>query len=1223
MRKIYLSLAILLFGAVFAGSLQAQNNFFTDAPASRMARANELRVITPLKSRTLEVDLPSMRAFLWSLPNGKIIANRSQAPIMELPAPDGTIKRYKVWESSIQEPALSAKFPSIRTFAGQGIDDPYATIRFDLTPRGFHAQVLSPNGNYYIDPYAVGATDRYISYFRQDLERTGSFLCEVPDPATPPARIQAPCRGSELRTFRIAIACTGEYAQAPGVNAGTDPAILHAAIVTTVNRVVGVYEVELAVSLVLIANNNIVEYLNAATDPFNGNNNANQLINESQNVISANIGTANYDIGHTFSTGGGGLAELRSVCGSTKARGITGSPSPTGDAYDIDYVAHEVGHQFGGNHSMNGCGSSPNATKYEPGSGTTIQAYAGICGTQNIQPNSDPIFHPISFDEISNFLTSGNGATCGVVTPTGNTLPVIDPLPNNGVSIPVSTPFTLTGSATDADGDALTYSWDEWDLGNPGGTWNAGATLPAGNTTPLFRSRLPKTTGSRTFPDISVILAGYPANPPSAMNGLKGEILSPVARPMKFKLTVRDNRAGGGGVVSSGSDGCQTTGVFQVNVVGTEPFLVTSPNGGETYPGGSTQTITWNVAGTNAAPINVSNVKITLSTDGGLTYPTVVTASTPNDGTENLTIPAIVTTTARIRIEAIGNIFFDVSNANFTITMPVSSFDFDSPGATSVSCSGPATADVTLGTSATGGFNTPITLSATTLPPGTSVSFSTNPVTPGNSTTVTLNNVNSLSFGTYTVTISGTAGSITRTRDLSFTIQPGAGPTINTQPSSQAACAASNASFSVTATGATAYQWQVSTNGGGSFTNIGGATSSSYTVNSVTTAQQNYQYRVIVSGQCNTTTSNAAVLTVQTAPAISAQPQSVTLCTGSNNTFSVTASGTALSYQWQISTDGGANFSDISGANSSSYAVNGLTAGMNGNQYRVVISGTCAPASTSNAAVLTVISPVTITDQPDDVTICETGNVSFSVAGSGANVLYKWQVSTNGGANYTDIPGANTNTLNVNAVTAAMNGNLYRALLWNPTCTTPVPSNGAALTVNARPTVTLTAAPSATLLPGQSATLTADINPSAAGFDITWYWNGNVIPGVTGTTYVVDSVEIGDYRVDIVNQVTGCNNQSNVLTIGTSASERLFIFPSPNSGQFTVSYYNSAGTNSQRSVTVYDSKGARVYTRSFAITGPYTLLNINITPAQRGIYYVVVGDASGKELATGKVLVME
>jgi hypothetical protein len=196
------------------------------------------------------------------------------------------------------------------------------------------------------------------------------------------------------------------------------------------------------------------------------------------------------------------LAQLQCVCGPSKARGITGSPNPTGDAYNIDYVAHEMGHQFGGNHTFNsttsscGGGNRNASTAYEVGSGTTIQAYAGICASDNIQPNSDPFFHAISFDEISNFVVSGGGAACAVLTATGNTLPVIDPLPNNNLTIPVSTPFTLSGTATDANGDPLTYCWEEMDLG-PGGAWNSGA---SSTTAPLFKSRVPKTNGSRTFP---------------------------------------------------------------------------------------------------------------------------------------------------------------------------------------------------------------------------------------------------------------------------------------------------------------------------------------------------------------------------------------------------------------------------------------------------------------------------------------------------------------------------------------------------------------------------------------------------------------------------------------------------------------------------------------------------------------------------------------------------
>ena len=728
MRKIYTFL--LTFCVVLCSStINAQNNFFVDISERAISAGTAARVIKPIKFRTVSMDEQEMKGFLWSLPSGKSASyNRNNAQILSLPKPDGTIATFRVWESSIQEPGLEEQNFLRSEHLQASIDDPYATIRFDLTPRGFHAQVLSANGTYYIDPYAVGITDSYISYFRQDLHKSVNWTCDVQDP--PPSNptnnfTTAACRGTELRTYRLAVACTGEYAQAPGISAGANPAILHAAIVTSVNRVVGVYEKEVAVSMILIANNNIIEYLNAGTDPFTGNNNANVLINESQTVINANIGSANYDIGHTFSTGGGGLAQLNSPCGTSKARGITGSPFPTGDAYDIDYVAHEMGHQFGGNHTMNGCGGTPSTTSFEPGSGTTIQAYAGICGAQDIQPNSDPMFHAISFDEISNFVVTGGGSTCGVISATGNGIPVVGPLPSD-MTIPVGTPFTLTGTATDPNGDAMTYCWEQWDLGNPGAGWNFGATAPAGNTVPLFKSRIPKTTGSRTFPDIAVILANYPAAPAATMGGLKGETLSPVARPMKFRLTVRDNRAGGGGVASAGGGGCQSSTPVTITTFGTTPFTVSVPNGGESYPGNSSQTVTWNVAGSNAAPINTANVMISLSTDGGQTYPTVLLASTANDGSESVTIPNTPSTTARIKVEAIGNIFFDISNQNWTITAAASGYTFNTSTATTTACGGPASASVSLGTTATGGFAIPINLTATTgVPAGTNVTFST------------------------------------------------------------------------------------------------------------------------------------------------------------------------------------------------------------------------------------------------------------------------------------------------------------------------------------------------------------------------------------------------------------------------------------------------------------------------------------------------------------------
>jgi Metallo-peptidase family M12B Reprolysin-like/Secretion system C-terminal sorting domain len=1126
MKKIYQVSFSILFLLSFSFSLLAQNSFFTPMSESAVSLANGNRVIVPTKYNTVKADINQLKSFLWSLPSEKNV-NQNLAPILQIPMPDGRMVRFRVWESSIQEPALEAKFPEIKTFAGQGIDDRYASIRFDIGPRGFHAQVLTINGSYYIDPYTVGSniTD-YISYFRKDLmNNNGKWTCDVPDhvPTSTNNIIAAACRGTEMRTYRLAVACTGEYAQAPGINAGTNPAILHNAIVTSVNRVVGVYRTELSISMTLVATNNLVEFLNAATDPFNGNNNSNVLINESQVVCDGFIGSANYDIGHTFSTGGGGLAQLNSPCGSSKARGITGSPSPTGDAYDIDYVAHEMGHQFGGNHSMAGCGSSPNSTKYEVGSGTTIQAYAGICGAENIQPNSDPFFHAISFDEISNFV-SGTGSGCGVLTATSNQIPVIGTLSNNGANIPISTPFTLTGTATDPDNDPLTYCWEQWDFSGTA-TWNAGATAAPGNTVPLFKSRIPKTTGSRTFPDIAVILAGYPANPPSAMGGLKGETLSPVDRAMKFKLTVRDNKVAGGGVASSGAGGCQSSTVFQINVIATSgPFAVTIPNGGESYAGGSTQTITWNTVGTNNAPINVANVMISLSTDGGLTYPTVLSASTPNDGTEAFTIPVGITTTARIKIEAIGNIFFDISNANFSITSPLATFDFTTPPAVSVTCGTAATANITLATTSSNGYTTPVNLVAAGNPAGTTVSYSVNPVTPGNSTVVTLNGINTLIPGTYPITITGTSGTIVKTVTLTYTVNTGAGPSIGTQPVSKQVCIGLNTNFNVVSTTATGYQWQLSTNGGGNWSNLSntapysGVTTSALNITGALIAMNTYQYRVIVSGQCGSTITSVATLTVNPLPTVTAISSAASICSGSS--VNLTASG-ADTYTWSAGT---------------------------------------TPAT---GAVVTAIPVV---------------NSTYTVTGT---------VTATGCIN----------TASVSVIA------------------TP------------KPTLILTASPFTNLMPGLSTTITATASSATTNnFIYTWSYTGpGPTPAFAGNTHLVNLAGRGTYTVTAADASNlACVSLSKSITIGDSASTKLFVFPSPNNGRFTVSYYTAGASSTnptKQNITIYDSYGRRVLNKEYPVTQAYQLHQMDLRRNGTGVYYIVLREANGNKIKTGEVVV--
>jgi hypothetical protein len=1155
MKKIYTKIIALFFFASLSLVSFAQKSYFADISESQARTGGSTRFILPDKYRTVAMNSSEMKSFLWSLPQEANVQNRKTTPVLSIPMPDGRLATFNVWESSIQEPALQAKFADIRTYLGQGISDPYATIRFDYTPRGFHAQVLTPNGTYYIDPYANGNNDNYISYFRTDYTRRKPFHCSVTDEPINSGRLEsteAVCLGNQLRTYRLAVACTGEYAQAPGIAAGSNAAILHAAIVTSVNRVVGVYEKEVSVRMVLIANNNIIEYLDASSDPFNGNNNAGTLIAESQTVITNNIGTANFDIGHTFSTGGGGLAGLGVVCNATnKARGITGSPSPTGDAYDIDFVAHEIGHQFGGSHTFNGQGincsggnrSAPNA--YEPGSGTTIQAYAGICGSDNLQPNSDPFFHARSFDQFSDFIVTGGGSACPVITNTNNGIPSVSIGTASGLTIPISTPFTLSGTGTDPDGDPLTYCWEQWDLG-PQGAWNSGLTQPANNTVPLFKSRVPKTDGNRTFPDNAVILAGFPANPAATLGGLKGEVLSPVARSMNFRLTVRDNRPTGGGVASAGGGGCQSSTPFVVSVAGSTPFSVTSPNGGESYPAGSTQTITWNNAATNAAPFNVANVRISFSTDGGLTYPTTILASTANDGTESVSMPTSVTTTARIKIEAIGNIFFDISNANFTLTTPPTGYTFGTAPTATVAC--PAGASITtnnLSTTSFGGFTNAINLAATGNPAGTTVSFSSNPLTPGSSTTVTLNNTASLPAGTYTVNISGTAtGVAVQNTTATFTVTAGAGPVISTQPVNVTVCAPATATFTVaTAAAGVTYQWQSASTVGGTYGNIAGATNASYTTGATSAAMNGMAFRCIISQQCGSTTSTAGVLTVNSAAAIATQPVNTSACTGNPATVTVTATGTGLTYQWASATAVGGPFTPIGSATNASYTIPSVTI-TTPQFYQVTVNSSACPGMVMSTVVqVTISQTAAIGTQPTAQTVCAGAAATLSVAATGTGVTYQWQSGTSATGPWTNVSGATSASYNTGATTAAMNGTFYQVVVTG-SCNT-VTSSAVLLTVNTAAAIT-TQPTAVTVCNGSTATFTS----AATGTGVTYQWERSTtgptgtftpIAGATAANYTTPATTPAEngYYYRVVVRTTTCsatvNSTPALLTVNTVA----------------------------------------------------------------------------------------
>ena len=623
------------------------------------------RDIVPQFYRTLALNKAALTSLLVSAPPEFSGPLETTGTELLLPLPSGGFGRFRIHESPIMEPELAAQFPELKTYVGQGIDDPTATMRADLTPRGFHAIILSASGQIYIDPYSRETDTNYISYFKRDFAPADkAFTCDVQSEAKAQlsrnATLDRPT-GATLKTYRLALACTGEYATEVCSPSAPTVAATLAAMTTSVNRVTAVYERELSIRFVLINNNTQLIYLNGNTDPYT-NDNGSAMLGQNQSNIDSVIGTANYDFGHVFSTDGGGIAGLGVSCISgQKARGVTGSGNPVGDPFDIDYVAHEMGHQFGANHPFNGTGGNcsggnrNSSTAYEPGSGTTIMAYAGICDAQDLAANSNDYFHTISYDEIDLYTANDSGDACDQPTSTGNSPPIIGAL--SPFTIPAQTPFALTASATDPNGDTLTYCWEEFDLGP---AQDPTASPRDNGSSPIFRSFPPTTNSTRTFPSLTYILNNGNV-PPATVGGFAtGEFLPTTSRTMTYRVTVRDNRAGGGG-----SNYASTT-VSSVSTAG--PFIITAPNSPATIPGGSQQTVTWNVANTSTAPINCANVKISFSTNGGSTFPVVLASSVPNNGSALVTIPNTATTQGRIKVEAVSNIFFDISNANLTIT---------------------------------------------------------------------------------------------------------------------------------------------------------------------------------------------------------------------------------------------------------------------------------------------------------------------------------------------------------------------------------------------------------------------------------------------------------------------------------------------------------------------------------------------------------------------------
>ena len=1275
MRK----LLLIFMSFTFLNTVMAQERNFwsshTDAGSITTDKAVS-RVSFPAAFKLFNVNIDPLKQELYS-----VVGNASKhSAVISLPNTDGQIEQFEVFEASNFEPSLQARFPEIRSFSGKGITDKYATLKLSFSPQGVQAMVFrTDKESEFIEPYsqdhnvyAVFKSQRTPgrlpwSCTTQDQRLASEINGDVINTAST-AR-----SGGDLKTMRLAQSVTAEYSNYFGATSASQVALVLAGINATLTRCNGVYEKDLALHLNLVAASTNVIYYNPATDPYDaaatgagGTWNA-QL----QSTLTSVIGEANYDIGHLFgaSGGGGNAGCIGCVCtNGSKGSGFT-SPAdaiPQGDNFDIDYVVHEVGHQLGGNHTFSMSNEGTGVNK-EIGSGITIMGYAGIT-SQDVANHSIDIYHEATIAQIQANLAT---KTCPVTTVITNATPVVAAVSN--YTIPKSTPFALTGSATDANaGDVLTYCWEQNDNASSSQTGASSVASATKASGPNWISFSPTVSPTRYFPKLATILAGALISGPLTGGdaGTNTEALSSVARTLNFRLTVRDNAPYSSTAPVSVGQTQFTDMVITVSAA-SGPFAVSSPNTAVSWAGNSSQAITWAVASTTATPVSCANVKISLSTDGGQTFPTVLIASTPNDGTETLVIPNTPTTTARIKVEAVGNIFFDISNTNFTITAGSACGT-----ATGLASSGVTTTSANVSWTAVSG----------------AISYAVDYKLNSSSTWTSFSTAQTTTAASFT----GLASGSLHDWRVTATCGSGVGAAAAAQFTTQTVCVAptglSSTPSSTTATvswtavtAATSYAVDYKLNSSSTWTSFSTAQTGTSASLTGLTVSSLYDWRVSATCPSGTTSTTAAQFTT-TAPAACNAPTGLTSTPGSTTaSVSWTAASGAVSYavDYKLNTSGTwTSFSTAQTAVSAS--LTGLTASSlydwrvttncsSGSstaaaaQFTTTAASTCATAFEPNetqAAAAAISSGVTnsaaITTATDvdyfSITTTGTNNIVYNLVGpSGVDydlTIYNsagTQIGSSAGTTATETvsltsQAAGTYYIKVIGYSGANSATCYTIKATASVVTSCISAydnstNGTtagAAVIPFNTNITGLISPSAdidnykfTITTGGTITLTLTTLPgdydlkllNSAGTQVGISQNGSTTSETISYTAAAGVYYAQAYGYNGANSATSCYTLKVALGTATrpgdnipvySSKKVLSVYPNPVQDKLNI---NLTGFDGVSEIKVYDVNGRQVAAQRTAQVNS----QMNISKLAKGMYLVKVVTANG-EVLNAKVI---